>query len=182
MAGITRGTSTLLSASLLAILLGCVESGRRDESDPGRRSATGDRLRLSEEARANLGLVTSPVQSQVIQDTVETTGWLAVIPGKEVTVKAAATGFVVSDAGEKSIEPGTLVTAGQRLATWHMFLSPQEEAQLVAIKENVDILDAAVEGHLGDRRGSVPPTPGAEREWYGFGEGERVGQGDNGSV
>ena len=61
-------------------------------------------------------------------------------PGNEVQIKAAATGFVVLGSDTTKTNWVAIVTDRQELGKLHVFLSPQEEAQLVALKEDADIL------------------------------------------
>jgi len=71
---------------------------------------------------------------------ISTTGWLVIKPGHEVTVRAVATGFVFPEEGGRLASLGDSVSEGQCLGTIRVFVSPQEEAQLVALKEEADIL------------------------------------------
>ena len=130
---------------VLAFLLsfqpfGCRQSESDGESEPDRQSSVEAELRLTEEAQTSIGIATAPVESQIIPSRISTTGWLAIKPGHEVTVKAVATGFVIAAEGGELASLGDAVTVGQNLGTLRVFVSPQEEAQLVAMKEEADIL------------------------------------------
>jgi RND family efflux transporter MFP subunit len=130
----------VLAFLLLLQPLGCRQTQSDEESEPHRQVAVETGLRLTKEARTSIGVVTAPVQSQIIPSRISTTGWLAIKPGHEVTVKAVATGFVVPEEGHKLASLGDSVSVGQNLGTLNVFVSPQEEAQLVALKEEADIL------------------------------------------
>lgn len=120
--------------------IGCRQQEPDEDLQSDRHSSAADGLRLDERAKATIGIATAPVESQLVPSSVSTTGWLAVQPGHEVTVKAAATGFVGPEEDGDSISLGDTVTEGQCLGTLRVFLSPQEESQLVARKEEADIL------------------------------------------
>lgn len=131
----------LLFASWLAIWLpGCRRAEMEEASEPEVQMAVEGGVRLTEDAVARIGIVTTPVEARPIPSTMSMTGWLVVEPGHETTVNAPATGFVIPQEGVKPVALGNAVTAGSTLATLQVFLSPQEEAQLVAMKEEVDIL------------------------------------------
>lgn len=133
------------SALLVLIFLfsvwpfGCRQSDTNEQSDSDRPVLADVGLRLTEEAKTTIGIATAPVQSQIVPSSVSTTGWLAIKPGHEVTVKAVATGFVNPEEGGDLVSLGDTVTEGQSLGTLRIFLSPQEEVQLVALKEEADI-------------------------------------------
>lgn len=129
------GTSLLMVWSS-----GCRLPESEEEPVPERPMSVEAGIRLTEEAKASIGIVTAPVQSQYVASRVSTTGWLVIKPGHEVTVKAAATGFVVPEPGGELACLGDAVTVGQHLGTLRVFVSPQEEAQLVGLKEQADIL------------------------------------------
>jgi RND family efflux transporter MFP subunit len=135
-----RAAVTLLSYAALCAVFGCSEAEPEEKPQSRQSVSAGSGVHLSREARTSVGISTAPVQSQLVRSTINTTGWLAVRPGHEVTIKAAATGFVIPEIGKNPIQVGAGVTAGQRLGTLQVFVSPQEEAQLVALKEEADIL------------------------------------------
>lgn len=68
-----------------------------------------------------------------------TTGWLEAPPGSEATVKAPLAGFVAEIAGQRLPGLGQFVDKKERLVALQVFLTPQEIAQLVSSKEDVDI-------------------------------------------
>ena len=118
---------------------GCRRSAEEEAPETERTQAIEAGVRLSPEARKNIGLVTAPVQSRVIASTVPGTGWLAVKPGSAARVRAAFTGFLMPDEDSRSVSLGKNVAEGQNLGTLRVCLSPQDEAQLVALKEETDI-------------------------------------------
>jgi len=127
-----------LLAGLMVVGVGC----QRDE---GESIATADVapaavnvVRLSPQSQARIGIQTAAAERQPVARTLAATGWLTTRPGDEVQIKAAATGFVVP-ASESAVELGGTVADGQVLARLRVFLSPQEEAQLIALKEDADI-------------------------------------------
>ena len=136
----STGILFVFTSLLLVWSSGCRQSESDEESEPDRQVSVEVGLRLTEEARTSIGIVTAPVQSQSVPSRISTTGWLVVKPGHEVTVKAVATGFVVPEEGGELVSLGDSVTVGQSLGTLRVFVSPQEEAQLVALKEEADIL------------------------------------------
>jgi RND family efflux transporter MFP subunit len=135
-----QGMLFVLACFLLVWPFGCRQSESEEGSEPERQSSVEAGLRLTEEAKMSIGIVTARVQSQFVPSRISTTGWLAIKPGHEVTVKAVASGFVVPEEGGKLAALGDSLSAGQSLGTLRVFVSPQEEAQLVALKEDADIL------------------------------------------
>ncbi len=126
--------------ALVGGVMGCAGNVTESASKPEVSGRAKQGLHVSDEVRASIGIATVPVQSEIVPAVLKTTGWMAAIPGHESTVKAAATGFVIPEPGEKPIELGSTVKADQRLAILQVFLSPQEAAQLVVLKEEADIL------------------------------------------
>ena len=95
-------------------------------------------VQLSLQAQQNAGVKTALAQRRTVTTTISTTGWLSVKPGHEVEIKAAATGFIVPAGEDTSTEIGRTVCDRQELGKLQFFLSPQEEAQLIAVKEETD--------------------------------------------
>jgi hypothetical protein len=124
------------------VLVGSSGCGRPEggEAEAGRRPAARIELQLSQEARAAIGLATEPVRRQIVQETTPAAGWLMAQPGNDVAIKAAATGFVLPVNGTVLAGLGAEVSEQQPLGSLRLFLSPQEEAQMVALKEEADIL------------------------------------------
>lgn len=119
---------------------GCRRAKIEVTSEPAGHARVEGVVRLTEETMAHIGIATIPAEARSLPATVGTTGWSMVIPGREITVKAPATGFLVAQEEADPITLGDAVTVGSKLAALEVFLSPQEEAQLVAMKEEVDIL------------------------------------------
>ncbi len=136
-----RLTTAVLVAGLTLLLAGCIErqgENRREEDKEVVPSATGQ-LRLAEAAQTAIGLATEPASRREVRGAIVTTGWLAARPSSEAEVKAPVTGFVVPRDAASAL-PGHAVTQDDLLANLHVFLSPQEQAQLVATKEDADIV------------------------------------------
>lgn len=139
----TLTTRSFLAVAVLLLfgLTACERSERESDLETDQRLVSESGLHLSQEARESIGLVTAAARRRVVPRTISASGWLMVKPEHEVVVKAAATGFVLPTADEKKPpEIGALVANGQTLASLRVFLSPQEEAQMVALKEDADIL------------------------------------------
>lgn len=128
----------LWGLALLGTVVGCAESERAPESEQRPQSHLG--LRLSAESAASIGVSTTDVRVQTVRPTIQTTGWLLVKPGYQVAIRATATGLIVPDTTTSPIELGTVVKADQQLGTLRVLVSPQEEAQLVVMKEEADTL------------------------------------------
>ncbi len=132
-----------LSVVVILLLLqpfGCRRGEPNEESEPARPDAVEAGIHLGEEAQRSIGVVTAPVQSRVIPSNIRATGWLTIKPGNEVTIRAPVTGFVFPEEGQELAFLGDTVNAGQNLGALQIFVSPQEEAQLIALKEEADIL------------------------------------------
>ena len=129
-----------LSWLLLAAVPGCHD--QVDQSRPANNATSqapvGGELRISEDAQVAIGLTTASVEQREVRGVIQATGWLAARPASEVVLKAPTTGFIVPSEGfDYSL--GQLAAKDQRLAELEVFLSPQEQAQLVAAKEETDI-------------------------------------------
>jgi RND family efflux transporter MFP subunit len=61
-------------------------------------------------------------------------------PGDEVVMKASTAGFIARESSGAQPALGDMVAERQELGKLHVILTPQEEAQLVALKEDADIL------------------------------------------
>lgn len=121
-------------------LCGCRQSDPDENPAVDQRRATGEGLYLDEATRDSVGIVAAPVRIQSVPARIQTVGWLAAKPGSEITAKAMATGFVIPEQGGKFVALGDSVNEGQKLGRLRVFISPQEESQLVAMKEEADIL------------------------------------------
>jgi RND family efflux transporter MFP subunit len=86
-----------------------------------------------------LGIVIARASRREVQNTLATTGWLEAPPGSEATVKAPLAGFVTEVAGQRLPRLGQFVDKKEWLVALQVFLTPQEIAQLVSSKEDVDI-------------------------------------------
>lgn len=131
---------TLTAAA--ALLLGC---GREEDRSTG-ESSEGEALRSGEvrmavEAQQAIGLRTSPVEKRSLDETLALTGWFVAVPSNEVVIKATTAGFITA-APTTGNDPfpmlGAKVERDKTLAALHVFLSPQEQAQLIALKEDAD--------------------------------------------
>jgi RND family efflux transporter MFP subunit len=134
-----RRTWLALITSGVVGTLGCSHP-HREAVESGRRPAGQEEVRISQEARAASELETEPIRRQKVQETMTAAGWLITLPGSDVVIKAAGTGFVIPANGTALAELGTEVSEQQPLASLRILLSPQEEAQMVARKEEADIL------------------------------------------
>jgi cobalt-zinc-cadmium efflux system membrane fusion protein len=135
-----RRTVPMAWLLLAALWAGC--EGPRDEgprSEPG--TAPRGVVAISPEVRARAGLVVQTAAKSRQQTFLTATGWLVAKPGAEVGIKAPAAGFITRPSGEKELEPGFRVERkGQRLGDIQVVLSAQEQADLVAKKEEADVL------------------------------------------
>ncbi len=129
-----------LLAGMVVACAGCDRESAEPPAVDDKPAAPENLLRLSPEQQENIGLQTAQVTRQNISKTISTTGWLLAKPGSEVVVKASATGFVSPVSDNLPVEVGSVVSDQQRIASLQVFLSPQEEAQLVSLKEDADTL------------------------------------------
>jgi membrane fusion protein, heavy metal efflux system len=130
--------SALLVLSLaVAPLTGCGTSAQRDE-DAGVERSKRDVVSVSASDQKSIALATVTATSREVQDQLQLVGWSAVKPGHDVIIKAPAAGFVTAPDGSQLAVMGQSVQANERLATLRVFLSPQEQSQLVATKEDAD--------------------------------------------
>jgi RND family efflux transporter MFP subunit len=127
------------SSALLFALGGCDRASKPAASPDEPRPAAAGTVRLSQELQKRLGIVVTRVSRREIQNTLATTGWLEAPPGSEATVKAPLAGFVTEIAGQRLPKLGQFVDKRERLVALQVFLTPQEIAQLVSSKEDVDI-------------------------------------------
>ncbi len=126
-------------ASMTLALTGCDRASKTAASPDESRPQTAGTLRLSEEAQERLGIAVTRAGRREVQNTLATTGWLEAPPGSEATVKAPLAGFVTEIAGQRLPRLGQVVDKKERLVALQVFLTPQEIAQLVSSKEDVDI-------------------------------------------
>jgi cobalt-zinc-cadmium efflux system membrane fusion protein len=135
-------TSRLVSplcAVLLALLAGCREDADRIPPAKVADSPVSHRgmLTIRPEAQAAIGLAMAQAQQREVAQTLPGTGWLAVRPRGEVVIKAPTTGFIVPKIDAEHLL-GRPVAKNEQLAEIEVFLSPQEQAQLVSMKEDAE--------------------------------------------
>jgi RND family efflux transporter MFP subunit len=127
---------------LFTALAGCNrDSGRLErELDTGESSRTQETgfLVVTSARQIAMGLATQTVGRREVRDSIATTGWLVARPGSEVEIKAPLAGFVAPLDESGRFVLGQQVDEEQELADLHVFLSPQEQAQIVAAKEDAD--------------------------------------------
>ena len=135
-----------LLTCLMCVAAVLAQSGCRDveleehEEDEGRASRPQNVLHVARDAQKLIRLSTDPVHIGSVPDTIETTGWFRAKPGKEVVVKALATGYYAPGSDPVILEVGSHVSDGQRIGELRIVLSSHDEAQLVIAKEEADIL------------------------------------------
>jgi Cu(I)/Ag(I) efflux system membrane fusion protein len=125
--------------ALLVGLAGCGPELQRAESEPELEPSAPGVVRVSQEMQEQLGLACHPAARRDVRDSLSVTGWLEAEPGTEVQVKAPIAGFVTAGSGQHLPRLGQVLERGAGLASLQVFLSPQEIAQLVSSKEDVDI-------------------------------------------
>ena len=128
---------------VLWFLIGCHGAG--DEAAPHEDEAAhagGVRgvVHLAADAQVAIGLETQTAARQPMPHTLEAHGWLVTPPGQEAVVKASTTGFYQPVSETTLPEVGAIVSRGDRLGTLQVFVSPQEESQLVIAKEEADVV------------------------------------------
>lgn len=126
---------------LVGIVIGCGAHppDPNDEAAEARRSAATSGIHLSAEAQAAIGLETVRAEEHDVPQLLSATGWLVVPAGRETVVSAAATGFI-TPSDRDAFPLGESVAEDQVLANLQVFISPQEQAQLVVAKEEADML------------------------------------------
>ena len=137
-----RAAFAIACMAALALIAGCHRAETAEEVEPEveRSAATDQTVPLSEEAQKNIGLETVPVARRTVQDSLAAAGWLQAVPGSEIVIKAPATGFYLPESESQVVAIGSALRRGEELGALRVFLSPQEEAQLVIAKEEADIL------------------------------------------
>src|SRR5258708_1424466 len=126
-------------AAIMLACTGCDRASKPAATPDEPRSQAAGTIRLSQEMQEQLGIAFSTVGRREVQNTLATTGWLEAPPGSEATVKAPLAGFVTEVAGQRLPRLGQFVDKKERLVALQVFLTPQEIAQLVSSKEDVDI-------------------------------------------
>jgi len=120
------------------LLSGCGRSVVEKPADDEPAAAARGAVVISTEQQRAIGLETVSVASRETQETLRLTGWLTARPQGEVVVKAPTAGFVTVGENPARATLGSAVQSGEHLATLQVFLSPQEQLQLVASKEEAD--------------------------------------------
>jgi len=136
-----RQTEFWVLLAIAAALAGCrqaADEASREAVEEASQSFAGS-VTISEDGQSAIDLDTEAVVRREVRDVFLATGWLAAKPASEVIVKVPATGFVTLWEADP-ISLGESVRKDQTLAELQVFLSPQEQAQLVAAKEEADIL------------------------------------------
>lgn len=125
---------------LLAVGAGCRDPGRENSQEPLKSSSTAaaGTVALDNAVQTAAGLRTERVTKREVHDSLEASGWLVSRPGSEAVVKSPVVGFLGPAADGKSLLLGQSVSAQQTLGTLEIFLSPQEQAQVVSAKEDAD--------------------------------------------
>lgn len=135
-----RGSIVIMS--LLLVLQGCDHESEELERKGEMQEAAGrvpvGVLTVSPERQAAIGLETEKVARQEVRGSIAATGWLVARPGSEVEVKSPLAGFVRPIENADPFLLGQQVYEGQALADLHVFLSPQEQVQIVVAKEDAD--------------------------------------------
>lgn len=135
---------TIGAVLLLLAMTGCERESQELEREAEAREASGQPqaglLIVSPERQTAIGLATQQVATRELRDSITTTGWLVARPGSEVDVKAPLAGFVVPLETNNPFRLGQQVAEEQPLADLHVFLSPQEQAHIVAAKEDADTI------------------------------------------
>ena len=104
-------------------------------------SPKGGGVRLDATRQSAAGLKFREVEKRKVADSLSLTGWLIPVPGSEVVIKATTAGYVTpppADGGGSLPAIGDEAGAGKVLASLQVFVSPQEQAQLVGAKEDAD--------------------------------------------
>jgi len=136
---LSNSSRLVLSATFALWAAGCERDAKsRDAAETPEPAAIGI-VRVAEETQQELGLELRPARRREVLSTLTTTGWLEALPGHEVLVKAPVAGFVAAGRSERLPQLGQVVDKDQRLVALQVFLTPQEIAQMVSAKEDVDI-------------------------------------------
>ncbi|MBD3672196.1 MAG: efflux RND transporter periplasmic adaptor subunit [Planctomycetaceae bacterium] len=97
-------------------------------------------LTLSPQAQKMIGVKVAPIEKKLLPSAIRSNGWVLTKPGKEAVIKAPSAGYFIPLDEEAALEIGTQIASEQPLGKLKVFLSPQEEAQMVLAKEEADIL------------------------------------------
>jgi multidrug efflux pump subunit AcrA (membrane-fusion protein) len=104
----------------------------RNESELGRTT-------ISRAAQKSLGLQTTPVRVEMVQEHRLLTGWIMVRPGADGTVSAPVGGYLRAPAAPAKLPaPGQRVEKGQELFRLEPVLAPLEQTQLAALRRGIE--------------------------------------------
>jgi membrane fusion protein, heavy metal efflux system len=94
---------------------------------------------ISRVAQTSLGLRTTPVRIEVVQEQRSLSGWIMVRPGNEVTLTAPVGGYIRAPAIPAALPaPGQAVRQGQELFRLEPVLSPLEHIQLSSMRRSIE--------------------------------------------
>jgi membrane fusion protein, heavy metal efflux system len=119
---------------------GCRDDDVDRPAGPSEAESTPGMVRLSTERQKAVGLVVRKSARRPVRSTLPAVGWLIAKPEHEALVKSPALGYVVPPPGKLHFDLGAQVAAGYELGSIEAVLSPQEQAQLVAAKEEADTI------------------------------------------
>ena len=134
-----RSRQLCCCAGLALSIAGCEHEAKKSAPEALTPATTAGVLRISEETQRRLGLAVQSAARREVASTLTTTGWLESAPGRELAIRSPVVGFVVEGSERKLPRLGDQIERGERLVSLHVFLTPQEIAQLVSAKEDVDI-------------------------------------------
>lgn len=117
--------------------IGCEREPQRG-APPAPPGISGE-IELTARQVQRLGLECQPAGQRAVPQALTAVGWFEAPPAREVVVRAPVAGMV-GNQGTKLPVLGQPVSGGVRLAALHVFLSPQDVAQLIAAKEDNDII------------------------------------------
>ena len=128
---------TILVIACLALASGCGSESEEREAE-ATPAAPSDRLHVSADAQREMGIEVETIRPQPVREDLTLTGWVMAIPGREVTLRAPVTGFVLPPIDRQLPRMGDTVSEGAQLAQLGAFVSPQEQTQFVIAKEEAD--------------------------------------------
>jgi RND family efflux transporter MFP subunit len=138
---------TLKFAVLLAACaIGCDRFESEEERERERAigaaapapNAPSGTVRVSQQSQQSIDIRSQEASLRKVNRTLPTVGWLTTKVGSEVVIKAPTAGFIRPPAGQTTFEIGAAIANDAPLGTLEVFLSPQEQAQLISAKEEAD--------------------------------------------
>jgi len=135
----TSKVRLVIGAAIVVCLAGCDRDTKSVVSEDKPEPVSPGIVRVSDEVQEQLGLKVQVADRREVLNTQTTTGWLEAPPGSEATLRAPLAGFIIEGSGQPLPRLGQLVEKAERLVALQVFLTPQEIAQLVSSKEDVDI-------------------------------------------